>query len=114
MRDGLFAPVSAVDERPIVASSLAGGRWAATMFVIGTRFVQSQGGATDATCVVLPSTCKPLGSGCTRDALPSTVKLLTWAVPPRNRLPRTVPGDDALRFPGVAKSPPMVTPFDQT
>src|SRR5579859_5962666 len=107
-------PVAAVGDSPMVASSLAGARCAATIEAIGSRFVQSQGAGTLATLVVVPSTTTFEGSGVfTTDALPSMVSVaLADAVPPRKRLPRTVPPADSLRLPGVARSPPMVHGLD--
>jgi hypothetical protein len=108
-------PVAAVAERPIVASSFAGGRCEATIEAIGTRFVQLQGDVTEDTFVVVPSTFTFAGRGVfTTAALPFTVSVaLAEAVPPRNRLPRTTPVADSVRLAGVVRSPPMVHLFDQ-
>jgi hypothetical protein len=75
MRTGLLL-VAAVAERPMVASSFAGGRCAATIEATGTRLVQSHGVAIEGTFVVVPRTTTFFGSGFTTDAFPSIVSVL--------------------------------------
>jgi hypothetical protein len=110
MRDGVPLPVAAVALRPSVASSLAGGRCAATMEATGTRLAQLQGAATDATWVVVPRTVTVAGRVGTTDAFPSTVSVaLILELVPRKKLPRTMADDVSFKTPGVRKSPPIVT-----
>jgi hypothetical protein len=115
MRGGLFAPDAAVADKPMVASSFAGGRWAATIDATGTRFVQLHGAAIDETCDVVPETVTLFGSAWTDEAFSFTATAaVTFGAPPRNKFPRIVAGDDTFQLPGVVKSPPIVTVFDHT